>query len=96
MNNLVSVFSRTSYYILGLFTLIALTIFVFIPIALPLLLLWGIAILTAKCKPSLGRPLSPQSVFFAVEDLVVKPGQSITFAFIGFDGKVSKNQVESR
>jgi hypothetical protein len=95
MHKLVSVFSRTSYYILGLFTLIALTIFVFIPIALPLLLLWGIAILTAKCKPSLGRPLSPQSVFFAVEDLYVKPGHTLTFAF-GFDGKVSKSQVEGR
>jgi hypothetical protein len=87
---------KTGYYILALLTLIILTIFLFIPIVLPLFIWWGFAILTAKCfNPSLGRPLSPQSAIFARDDLYVQPGETVTLA-LGYDGQINKSQVEKR
>jgi hypothetical protein len=55
---------------------------------------WGLAIFVADYKSFLGRLLSPQSVFFAVEDMYVKPGHTMNFAF-GFDGKVSTSPMDS-
>jgi hypothetical protein len=91
-----SIFVNLGYYMLGLITLILVIVFVLIPVALPLLLLWGFAIYTAQFVPSLGRPLSPQSVIFARDDFYGKPGHTINMA-IGFDGKfgdISKNLAE--
>jgi hypothetical protein len=96
MRKLLSILNTVGYYILALLTLLVLTITLFIPVILPLFIWWGFAILIAKCfKPSLGRPLSPQSAYFARDDLYVQPGHTVTLAF-GYDGQITKSQVEKR
>jgi hypothetical protein len=95
MSKLVISLRTIGYYILGLLFSISLIIFVFLPILLPLLLLWVVAILTAKFMPSLGRPLSPQSAIFARDDLYGKPGHSLALS-VGYNGNLSKSQVEKR
>jgi hypothetical protein len=95
MSNFKSVFYTIFYYFLGVITSVILLLFVFIPVVVPLLLLRGFAILTAKCIQSLGRPLSLSSVAFTGDDLYGKPGMALTVT-LGYDGPLNKSQVEKR